>query len=80
VTSCSADVELVAAHTHSLSVSAAHVEQATERSYETSEVSGHVHEVTLTADDFAMLANGSTVEVESTEDDAHTHRVSIMCT
>lgn len=41
---------------------------------------GHTHEVTLSAYDFLFLKGGSTVNLESTETEGHTHPVVIMCT
>jgi hypothetical protein len=66
-------------HGHQLTVSAADVQAAVERTYDITGTSSHSHSVTVTAAMFEMLARNMTVTVESTTDDSHSHTVLITC-
>lgn len=57
----------------------ADVTAAAEQSYDITGVSAHPHTYTLTAANFASLAAGESVTVTSTEDNGHTHDVTIQC-
>jgi len=65
-------------HGHTLSVSAADVTNAIERTYDIQGSSAHNHQVTVTATHFATLASNSSVVVTSTSA-GHTHAVTISC-
>ncbi|HEX9619386.1 MAG TPA: hypothetical protein VF989_04585 [Polyangiaceae bacterium] len=79
VDSCEADVGTVNMHTHAVTVPAEDVEAGTETTYALSSVLGHDHEITLDADDFAALAAGDSITVNSTSEEGHTHPVTITC-
>ena len=66
-------------HGHLIAVSAGDVEAAVEKTYDISGSSGHMHEVTLTADHFAMLQAGGPITVQSTSSGDHSHAVTINC-
>jgi hypothetical protein len=60
-------------------VSAQDVMDAVEKTYQVTG-SGHMHEVTLTPQQFAMLAAGMTIMVENSEDNPdHVHTFTIEC-
>ncbi|MFK8002811.1 MAG: hypothetical protein AB8H86_24720 [Polyangiales bacterium] len=59
--------------------SMADVVAAEERTYDIRGVSAHPHTYTLTAANFASLAAGESVMVTSSEDNGHTHSVTIQC-
>ena len=66
-------------HGHTLSVSQADVEAGVERMYSIQGSSGHNHTVTITADDFMDLQGNNNITVNSTNDDGHTHSVTVRC-
>jgi|GEM_PF-704257 len=66
-------------HGHSLTVSVADVEAGNEKTYNIEGSAGHSHEVTVTAANFSTLANNQQVIVSSTNDNGHTHNVTISC-
>ncbi len=66
-------------HGHTLSVSQADVEAGAERMYSIQGSSGHDHMVTLTAADFTALQGNNNITVNSTNDDGHTHSVTVRC-
>jgi hypothetical protein len=66
-------------HSHSLSVPMADVTAAVEKTYHIQGAATHDHEVTLTAADFAKLANSESVTKTSTEVNTHTHDVTVSC-
>jgi hypothetical protein len=76
--SCSSDI--VSNHGHALSVSAADVSAATDKTYSIMGGGAHDHQVTLTASHFATLAGGGSVTVTSTDASAHNHSVTVTCT
>jgi len=69
---------------HKLVVTSADVVAGVLASYDIrGDNTGHTHEVTLTADDFADLANGRTVTVISSNNGSagasHTHEIRLSC-
>lgn len=77
--STGADAEIGTNHGHSLFVPIADIEAGMDVTYDITGTSGHMHDVSLTADQLAMLLAGMTVVVTSTEGGAHTHEVTISC-
>lgn len=66
-------------HGHSLTVSRDDVEAGIEKEYSIQGGSGHNHLITVTAANFNTLASNQSVTVQSTNDDSHTHSVTISC-
>lgn len=70
-------------HGHTLTVSAADVNAAVDKTYNIQGTSPHPHMITITAAQFNMLKGSSTasVTVTSTSDGspAHTHSVTVTC-
>lgn len=66
-------------HGHSMSVSAADEMAAVDKTYSIQGSSAHNHTVELTADDFADLAAGKVVVVQSSTDAGHSHDVTVTC-
>ncbi len=66
-------------HGHVMVVALADVTAGTEKTYDISGSSGHVHMVTVSAANMASLKTGGTVMVQSTSGNAHTHAVTVMC-
>lgn len=75
--SCTSDI--VSNHGHTLSVSAADISAATDKTYSIKGGSAHDHQVTLTAAHFATLGGGGSVTVTSTDASAHNHSVTVSC-
>jgi hypothetical protein len=65
-------------HGHALVVSPADVKAGVARTYDLTGTSGHLHEVTLTADDFKKLAAGEPVRMPSTRFDGRGHRHRVL--
>lgn len=68
-----------AGHSHSFTVSKEDVNAAVEKTYEMSNVSGHIHQVTISAAQFQTLKGNSSISASSTSDDGHTHGVTVSC-
>ncbi len=68
-----------AGHSHSLTVSKEDVSAGTEKTYELSNVSGHIHQVTISATQFQTLQGNSSINLSSTSDAGHTHGVTVSC-
>ncbi|WP_273566657.1 hypothetical protein [Maribacter halichondriae] len=66
-------------HGHTLVVSKADVAAGAEKTYSIQGSSGHDHTVTLTAANFTTLMNNSAISVVSSNDDSHTHSISVSC-
>ncbi len=66
-------------HGHTLSVSRNDIEAGVEKMYSIQGSSGHDHMVTITADDFVDLQGNNNITVNSTNDDGHTHSVTVRC-
>ncbi|MEZ4796530.1 MAG: hypothetical protein R2785_05110 [Flavobacteriaceae bacterium] len=73
------NTNITANHGHSLTVSVADVNAGTEKTYNIEGSAGHSHEVTVTAANFNSLANNQQVVLSSTNDNGHTHNVTISC-
>ncbi|NUO49121.1 MAG: hypothetical protein HOV80_09720 [Polyangiaceae bacterium] len=65
---------------HTMEVTAAEVEAGADMTYDIMGASMHTHSVTLTAADFATLAQGGSVTKTSTMGGMHTHEVTVTCT
>lgn len=68
-----------AGHTHNLTVPKEDVSAGIEKTYELSQVSGHIHQVTISAAQFATLQNNNSISATSTSDSGHTHGISVSC-
>lgn len=66
-------------HGHAITVSKADVEAGTEKTYTIQGTSGHNHSVTLSSANFTSLKSNTAISVNSTNDDGHTHAISISC-
>lgn len=66
-------------HGHSLTVSVADVNAGTEKTYSIAGTAGHSHEVTVSAANFNSLSNNQQVILSSTNENGHTHSVTISC-
>ncbi len=66
-------------HGHTLVVSTADVNAGSEKTYSIQGSSGHNHTVTITGANFTSLKNNSSISVVSTNDDDHTHSVTVSC-
>lgn len=65
-------------HGHSLTIPAADVEAGVEKTYSIEGGASHPHDVTISAAQFATLADGGTFTVTSTST-GHTHSVTVAC-
>jgi hypothetical protein len=74
-----ADVEIEDNHGHTLVVSEADVAAAADKTYDIEGGADHAHTVEITAAQFAQLAAGEEVVIESSDDDGHSHDVTIIC-
>ncbi|NJW51539.1 hypothetical protein [Salinimicrobium oceani] len=68
-----------AGHSHSLTISKEDVAAGVEKTYDLSLVSGHVHQVTISAAQFSTLKANNSVSATSTSDSGHTHSISVSC-
>lgn len=68
-----------AGHTHSFTVPKEDVSAGVEKTYVTSNVNAHTHEITITAAQFATLQENNSVTATSTSDSGHTHNVTVSC-
>lgn len=68
-------------HGHSLTVSKEDVDAAVEKTYTLSQAStdGHVHMVTLTANQFSTLKSNHRITANSTSNSGHSHSVTVSC-
>lgn len=66
-------------HGHTLMISKADIEAGMSKTYSIQGSSNHDHQITLTADDFAMIAAGAEITLTSTNVDQHTHEVTLRC-
>ena len=66
-------------HGHSITIPAAHFSAGTDQLYDITGAATHPHTITLTAAQLASLAAGNTVSVTSSNDEAHTHGVTLVC-
>ena len=66
-------------HGHTVVVSKADVAAGAEKTYSIQGTSGHNHTITITAENFTTLKNNSAISVVSSNDDNHTHAVSVSC-
>ncbi len=65
-------------HGHTINVTMADVSAGVDKTYDISGTS-HLHMVTITAAQFAMLAANTQVSLTSTTGTGHTHSVTITC-
>lgn len=73
------NVSIGSNHGHSLTVSKEDVEAGTAKTYSIMGSSGHNHTVMITEADFASLQSNSSINVESSTGDSHTHNVTVSC-
>lgn len=73
------NVSIGSNHGHSLTVSKDDVQAGTAKTYSIMGSSGHNHTVTITEADFASLQSNSSINVESSTGDSHTHNVTVSC-
>lgn len=66
-------------HNHAMVVSAADVTAGVDKQYNLQGTSPHPHTVTITAADFATLKQGTMISRTSSNDNGHTHSVSVSC-
>jgi hypothetical protein len=66
-------------HGHELLVSVADIVAGKPKTYDLAGSSGHSHEVTLLAEDFAAIARGKDLRVASTAVSNHRHTVRVRC-
>ncbi len=66
-------------HGHSLAVSKADVAAATEKTYSIQGSSGHNHNVTISAAQFTSLQSNTSISVNSTSNDGHSHSIAVSC-
>ena len=66
-------------HGHNLSVSSADVNAGAEKTYDITGSSDHPHRVTVSAANFNTLKSNQQISLISTNDDGHTHSVTISC-
>lgn len=66
-------------HGHSLSVPAADVQAAAQKTYNIQGGSAHPHSITITAAQFGLLSQNQTFTVTSTNDAGHIHDVTVRC-
>lgn len=66
-------------HGHSVTIAAADLDSATDRSYNIGGTSNHSHTITLTAAQLSALKSGQSVTVTSSTDSSHNHAVTITC-
>ncbi len=73
------NVSIGSNHGHNLTVSKEDVEAGTAKTYSIMGSSGHNHTVTITEGNFATLQSNSSITVESSSGDSHTHSVTVSC-
>jgi hypothetical protein len=66
-------------HGHVLMVSKEDVSAGADKTYDITGSGGHAHSLTVSAADFAKLAQNMSVHLTSTSGGGHTHGVLIMC-
>jgi hypothetical protein len=72
-------VTISANHGHVLDISAADKMAAAAKDYDIRGSATHSHTVSLSANDFASLNSGNTVNVTSSVSEGHSHDLSIKC-
>ena len=71
--------EIGSNHGHTLQVSKADVENGNAKEYSIAGSSGHNHNVTISSDNFTMLKNNQAIQVNSSNDDGHSHSINVTC-
>lgn len=68
-------------HVHTLSVPKEDVSTGVEKTYDLSETAGHIHKVTLSANDFQALKDSpnQSISLTTTIDSEHSHTVTVSC-
>lgn len=66
-------------HTHTLTVSASALQATTPQIFTTSSANAHTHTVSLSVNQLMTLRNGSSVTVNSSSDNNHTHAYRVSC-
>lgn len=75
------NTSISANHGHNLTVSKEDVEAGSEKTYTLSEAStdSHVHQVTVSENNFSALKDNEEITISSTSDAGHIHSVTIRC-
>ncbi len=71
--------EITGNHGHTLAVSSEDINSGVDKTYSIQGTSGHTHEITVTAADFANLAADNPVQFITTQSSGHTHTVTVSC-
>lgn len=68
-------------HGHNLTVSKEDVDAAVEKTYTLTEANtdNHIHEITISANQFNTLRGNNSISVTSTNQAGHTHSVTVTC-
>lgn len=66
-------------HGHSLVVSKSDISAGVEKQYDIKGSSGHGHSITVSANNFATLKNNQQIQIASSNEDSHSHSVTISC-
>lgn len=66
-------------HGHSLTVPAADVNAGVDKTYNIQGSSSHPHTIMVSSSDFATLSMNNSISKTSTNNDGHTHSVTITC-
>lgn len=64
---------------HTLIVTTAEIQAGTDKTYDITGYADHAHDVSLSAADYATLANNGAVTTTSTVSAGHSHPISIRC-
>ncbi|MCG8422287.1 MAG: hypothetical protein MJE77_30565 [Proteobacteria bacterium] len=64
---------------HQLTVPAADVTAGVQKEYTLTLGAGHTHRLTVTSANFQTLLNDGMIQLTSTNDDSHTHSVTLTC-
>lgn len=76
---CSSDIS--PSHGHALTITAADISAAADKTYDIQGTSAHTHSVTVSANQFGNLDGGGQITLTSTAGgpDAHTHSIIVNC-
>lgn len=73
------DIEMTGTHVHPLTIPSEDVARGYQTTYMLGEASGHTHTLEISNYGFIYLQGGSAIMVESSNDDDHSHTVTITC-
>ena len=66
-------------HGHSLTVSKDDVNNGVEKSYEIEGSASHPHTVTISSSQFNSLKSNTSISIDSTSNNGHTHSITVGC-